>query len=52
MATNFGTNYPSATTDPFLTNPSGNIIFVRALVANIPSGVAGYAIGCILATSA
>jgi hypothetical protein len=34
--------------DVYFTNDNGEYIFVRSTVANIPSGVAGYAYGCLL----
>lgn len=49
---NGGTNFGDGqTVDHFLTNPAGNWIFVRSSTANIPQGVAGYAIGCLLAVT-
>lgn len=46
-----GTNLFSpltSTVDVALTDASGNAVLVRCATANIPSAVAGYAVGCIL----
>lgn len=49
--TNFSDAVPGATITHYFTNSSDNWILVRCAVANIPSAVAGYAIGCILQAS-
>lgn len=36
------------TVDTYLTNPGGHATLVRCSTANIPSAVAGYAVGCLL----
>src|ERR1700758_2689723 len=52
-----GTNFSDGgvrnggTTDNYFTNDAGNVIFLRCTVANIPSGKAGYAVGCELQAS-
>lgn len=56
MSTNFGTQQPGATTEPFFTNSSGLIILVRCTAANLPTGVdpvsgAGFAVGCMAQAS-
>lgn len=43
-------NYSSGSglaVNPFLTNDSGHVILARGTVANIPSAVADYAVGCL-----
>lgn len=50
MATNFATQTPGATVETYLTNASGNFIFARSTVANLPTG-AGYAVGCMIQAS-
>lgn len=49
MATNFATNQ-GGLVEPYFTNSSGNIVFARCAVANMPTG-AGYAIGAIIEAS-
>ncbi len=44
--TNFGDK--QSPVEHFLTNTAGNWILVRSLAANIPSGAAGYSVGCLL----
>lgn len=49
-----GTNFSDGaialggTVDTYLANPAGHTILARCTVANVPSGVAGYAKGCII----
>lgn len=44
-----GTNFfNGSTVDVALTDNAGNATLVRCTVANIPSGAAGYAVGCLL----
>lgn len=49
-----GTNFSDGaiskggTIDTYLANPAGHTILCRSTVANIPSAMAGYAVGCIL----
>lgn len=49
-----GTNFSDGgirnggTTDNYLTNDAGNVIFLRCTTANIPSAKSGYAVGCEL----
>lgn len=50
MATNFATQQPGSIVETYFTNASGNIIFARSTVANLPTG-AGYAVGCIIEAS-
>lgn len=50
MATNFATQSPGTTVETYFTNSSGNVIFARCTVANLPTG-AGYAIGCLIQAS-
>jgi len=45
MATNY---FTGATVDKSLSDNAGNAVLVRSTVANIPSAVAGYAVGCLL----
>lgn len=49
MSTSFATNQ-GGTVEPYFTNNSGNIVFARASVANMPTG-AGYAVGAIIEAS-
>lgn len=50
MAISVGTNYYVKTGNVYvsMTDQDGNADTVRCSTANIPSGVAGYAIGCTL----
>lgn len=58
MSTNFATGVPGTVVEPYFINstinPStgnGNIILARCTVANLPTGQAGYAIGCDIQAS-
>lgn len=50
MSTNFATGISGTVVEPYFTNSSGDVIFARCAVANIPTG-AGYAVGCIIQAS-
>lgn len=49
MASNYGTNFFSGNSgvQVALTDASGNAVLARGTVANLPSGVANYAVSCI-----